>query len=114
MAFGPGTAVHSIMLGTSVCLVILGISRPLHALDYRHAHTGGQVGVLPQVSCPRPQRGRGNVHVGIPKRQSFVHLPVAAFFVRIVIFRTSLIAYRRVHGLHGLIVEHGSIPMVMG
>ena len=109
MTLGFRPAMHGIMFRTSMQLVVLGIRRTLQAPDHSHTHPGSQVRVFsPSLLPPSPPGIAEDVHIGRPKRQSFVHLPVAAFFVRIVIFRTSLVAYRRVHGLHGLIVEHGS------
>ena len=92
-------------------LVILGISRPLHAPDYRHAHTGGQVGVLPpSFLSSSPTRVAENVHVGIPKRQSFVAPSVTAMATGIMEFGTSLITHRHINIFYQLVIEHGSHP----
>ena len=111
MALGLGAAVHSIMLGTGMRLVILGISRPLHAPDYRHTHTGGQVGILPPSFLPSsPTWVAENVHIGIPKRQSFVAPSVTAMPPGIMEFGTPLIAHRHINIFYQLVVEHGSHP----
>ena len=108
---GLRAAMHGIMLGTGVELVVLRVPRPLEAFHHGHPHTGGQPRVFPPgLLSPSPARVAEDVHVGRPERQPLVHLPEPPVPVRLVVFGAGLVAHRGIHLLHRLLIERGSHP----